>query len=216
MLDRFAFVFTLVTLLFVEQAQAGDWPQILGPNRTGIAVDERIADQWQQGKPKKVWDAKVGSGFAGATVAGKQLVLFHREKGSDLLTSFNAETGEVGWSTKFPSTFQPQIVDDDGPRATPAIDGQSVYAYSAQGVLYCVDLKTGKKKWERATHKDFGANGGYFGAGSSPLVDGKRVIVNVGGDKKKAGVVAFEVTSGETVWSSIDVLIDGGNSELLE
>ena len=204
MLDRFAFVFTLVTLLFVEQAQAGDWPQILGPNRTGIAVDERIADQWQQGKPKKVWDAKVGSGFAGATVAGKQLVLFHREKGSDLLTSFNAETGEVGWSTKFPSTFQPQIVDDDGPRATPAIDGQSVYAYSAQGVLYCVDLKTGKKKWERATHKDFGANGGYFGAGSSPLVDGKRVIVNVGGDKKKAGVVAFEVTSGETVWSSID------------
>lgn len=207
MFDRFlfiSFVFTLISQFFVESVRAGDWPQILGPNRTGIAVDERIADRWAQGQPKKAWEMKVGSGFAGPTVMGKQVVLFHREKGNDLLTSFNAETGQLLWSTKFPSTFQPQIVDDDGPRATTAIDGDAVFAYSAQGTLYCVDLKTGKKNWERATHKDFGANGGYFGAGSSPLVDGKRVIVSVGGDKKRAGVVAFDTASGETVWSAVD------------
>lgn len=207
MFDRFVLVtsvFIFVSQFIVEPIQAGDWPQILGPNRTGIAVDERISERLAKGTPKKVWEAKVGSGFAGATVVGKQVVLFHREKGNDQLTAFDAETGTSIWSTKFPSTFQPQIVDDDGPRATPAIDGNAVYAYSAQGVLYCVELKTGKKKWERATHKDFGANGGYFGAGSSPLVDGKQVIVNVGGDKKRAGVVAFDVATGETKWSAVD------------
>ena len=194
----------LACLFPCRHVAAGDWPQILGPNRNGIAVDERIAENWAAGKPKKIWERKVGSGFAGAIVVESQVILFHREQANDLLTAFDRETGTPNWSTKFPSSFQPQIVDDDGPRATPVVDTGSVFAFSAEGVLLCVDLKSGDKKWERKTHKDFGATGGYFGAGSSPLVDGKRVIVNVGGDKKRAGVVAFDVESGETLWTAVD------------
>ena len=205
--------FRLTTGLFVVMAQvsfnfekleAGDWPQILGPNRNGIASDERLVDKWPAGKPKQVWEARIGSGFAGVAVSGDLVILFHREKGNDKLTAFNAETGEPVWNTAYPTTFQAQIVEDNGPRAVPTIYDGAVYAYSAQGGLYRADLKSGKKLWERNTHEDFGANGGYFGAGSSPLVDGKRVFVNVGGDKKKAGVVAFDVNSGETVWSAVN------------
>ena len=49
----------------VSQVDAGDWPQILGPNRNGLAVDEVLADKWPDGNPKKLWEATVGSGFAG-------------------------------------------------------------------------------------------------------------------------------------------------------
>jgi outer membrane protein assembly factor BamB len=207
MINRFlivTFLFVVVSQISVEQIRAGDWPQILGPNRNGLAVDERLADKWPDGKPQKAWEASVGSGFAGAAVSDNQLVLFHREKANDKLTAFNAETGKPVWTTNFPSTFRPQIVDDDGPRAVPTIQDGAVYAYSAEGRLYCVDVKTGKKRWERKTHEDFGADGGYFGAGSAPLVDGKHVIVNVGGNKKVAGIVAFDADSGDTVWTAVN------------
>lgn len=206
MFNRYFSVACLLNLLLpaIAPVTAGDWPQILGPNRNGIATSERIAEGWDGGKPKQVWDAKIGSGFAGASVSGGMVVLFHREKGNDKLTAFDATNGETKWSTTFPSTFQPQIGDDNGPRAMPTIDQGAVFAYSAQGGLYCVELETGKKRWERKTHADFGANGGYFGAGCSPLVLGKRVFVIVGGDKKKAGVVAFNIDSGETLWTAIN------------
>ena len=196
-------LFPLISVT-IAPVTAGDWPQILGPNRNGIAVAEQIADKWDGGKPKQVWEASIGSGFAGVVVSGETVVLFHREKGNDKLTTFNATTGKINWTTSFPSTFRPQIVEDDGPRAVPTIEQGAVLAYSAQGGLYCVDLKTGAKRWERKTHEDFGANGGYFGAGSSPLVVGKRVFAIVGGEKKKAGVVAFDIDSGETVWTAIN------------
>ena len=205
--------FRLIACLFVvmahgsfnfEKLDAGDWPQILGPNRNGIASDERLIDKWPGGKPKQLWEARIGSGFAGVAVSGELVILFHREKGNDKLTAFKPETGEPVWNTSYPTTFQAQIVEDNGPRAVPTIYDGAVYAYSAQGGLYRADLKSGKKLWERNTHEDFGANGGYFGAGSSPLVDGKLVFVNVGGDKKKAGVVAFDINSGETVWSAVN------------
>ena len=189
--------------LVAEPVRAGDWPQILGPNRSGIAVDEKLSEKWPSAGPVKIWTAKIGSGFSGVVVLGSTAVLFHREGANDKLSAFESGTGTPLWSTSFPSSFQPQIVDDDGPRATPVIHDDAVIAYSAEGKLVCVELKTGKKRWERKTHQDFGANGGYFGAGSSPLVEGGLVIVNVGGDKMKAGLVAFRIDTGKTAWQAV-------------
>lgn len=163
-----------------------------------------MIDQWPANGPKRIWEAKIGSGFAGVAVADGVVVLFHRVNSDDLLTAFKSDSGDQLWSTSYRSTFQPQIVDDDGPRAVPTIHAGGIYAYSAQGTLCCVDLKTGEKRWERNTHQDFGANGGYFGAGSALLVDGKLVIVNVGGEKMKAGIVAFHLDSGKTAWSAVN------------
>lgn len=183
---------------------AGDWPQILGPDRNGIARDEQLAERWPATGPRQVWDARIGSGFAGVAVSGETAVLFHREENEDKLTAYGAKTGKRLWSTSFPSRFQAQIVEDDGPRSMPVIDKDSIYAYSAEGNLYCVNLKSGDKKWTRHTHADFGATGGYFGAGSTPIVEGSLVIVSVGGDRKKAGIVAFHIDSGETAWTAVN------------
>jgi outer membrane protein assembly factor BamB len=71
--------------------------------------------------------------------------------------------------------------------------------------LIAVDVKAGQPLWNRATHQEFGAPSGYFGAGSSPLVDGNRVIVNVGAPKG-AGVVAFDVATGKAAWQATNDL----------
>jgi outer membrane protein assembly factor BamB len=204
-MNRTMAIFSAIIIsALLARAECGEWPQILGPDRNGIVHDEQLAEEWPTGGPRKVWKANIGSGFAGVVIAGDITVLFHRVGDEDYLSAFNSQTGEKLWATPFKSSFQPQIVEDNGPRATPTIHNGAIFAYSAQGKLYCVDLKSGEKRWERNTHKDFGTNGGYFGAGSSPLVEGNLVIVNVGGDKMKSGIVAFRVENGETAWSAVN------------
>ncbi len=62
---------SLTASFFVgHNASGGDWPQLLGPQRNGIAaVDERLADRWPDAGPPVVWQRPVGSGYAGVAVA---------------------------------------------------------------------------------------------------------------------------------------------------
>ncbi len=183
-------------------ARGGDWPQILGPNRNGIAVEEKLADKWPKDGPRSLWEANVGAGFAGVAVAEGVVILFHRLADEDTLSAYDAESGKSLWSQGFPTNFQPAIVEDGGPRAVPTIHQGRVYALAAAGGLYCVDIKSGKPVWQRQTSKEFHVPSAYFGAGSSPLIEGKTLILNVGGDKDKAGIVAFDINTGKTVWQA--------------
>jgi outer membrane protein assembly factor BamB len=82
----------------------------------------------------------------------------------------------------------------------PVVHGDRVIVFGAQGSLACLRLTDGAKLWARNTHSEFRAGEGYFGAGSSPIVEGNKVIVNVGGAKDDAGIVAFSLETGEPVW----------------
>lgn len=191
-----------VCLLAQADARGGDWPQIMGANRNGIASDEKLADKWPTDGPRSLWEAKIGSGFAGVAVADGVAVLFHRLADDDTLTAYDAGSGQRLWSRGFPTHFQPAIVEDDGPRAVPTIHQGRVYALASAGGLYCVDLKTGEPVWQRQTQTEFHVPSAYFGAGSSPLAEGQTLILNVGGDKDRAGVVAFDLNTGKTVWQT--------------
>ena len=69
-----------------------------------------------------------------------------------------------------------------GPRSTPTIDGGRVYALGATGILRCLETSSGKELWQSDTLKEFGAANLFFGMSCSPLVEGKHVLVNVGGN----------------------------------
>jgi outer membrane protein assembly factor BamB len=196
--------------VLVRSGEAGDWPQILGPNRNGVAVDERLADTWPETGPAKLWSRPVGSGFAGPAVAGGAVVVFHRLGDEEVVEALDAATGEPRWKSAFGATYVPMISDDDGPRATPVIDRGRVYLYGAMGNLYCLDLATGKTVWSRDTFDEFNSKQpfhgepaeGHFGIGSTPIVEGDKLLVNVGGDDQGAGMVGFSCATGRTVWKS--------------
>lgn len=186
-------------------AAAGDWPQILGPDRNGVAAaDERLADRWPEGGPPIVWRRPVGAGHAGVAVAGERVVVFHREGGREVVESLDAATGRAVWTDSHPTTFSPQVGGGDGPLCVPVIHGGRVIVFGAQGMLACLDAAAGKRLWSRQTHREFDAPEGYFGAGSSPVVvgdgDAAVVIVNVGAARGEAGIVAFSLADGRTVW----------------
>jgi outer membrane protein assembly factor BamB len=192
----------LLAILLPAAAAAGEWPQILGPSRSGIAApDERLADAWPADGPRIVWRRDVGRGYAGLAVAARAAVLFHRLGNREVVEAIDPASGKTLWSDGHPTSFAPQVGGGDGPLCVPLIHGDRVVTFGAQGVLSCHTLADGSLAWRRDTHRDFGAAEGYFGAGSTPLVVGDAVIVNVGGSRKEAGIVAFSLASGETLWT---------------
>ena len=184
------------------ETRAGEWPQILGPDRNGIAAaDEALADAWPAAGPLVLWQRPAGSGCAGVAVASRRVVLFHRVAGQEVTEALDAATGAPLWTDAYATTFVPDVGTGNGPLCVPVITEGRVFTFGAQGVLTCLAADTGKRIWQRNTHADFGAQTGYFGAGSSPIVVGEMVLVNVGGGQKEAGIVAFSAATGETVWT---------------
>jgi len=191
-------------LLFVAVGaiRAGDWPQILGPHRNGHADGEQLSDSWPAIGPKVLWKYSLGSGYAGAAVLGQRVVVFHRVGASERVECLDAVSGKSQWKADYPATYRGGIDPDIGPRCVPLLVGGVAYVFGAAGDLHSVALDTGKKRWSRALYADYKGDEGYFGAGSTPILIGGKLLVNVGG--RGAGIVALDPSSGQTVWKSSD------------
>jgi outer membrane protein assembly factor BamB len=183
-------------------ASAGEWPQILGPKRNGQAEVEQIG-AWPAAGPRQIWRATVGEGYAGPAVAGGRVLLFDRSADKDRVRAFDPDTGKVVWSAEFAAAYRGGIDADTGPRCVPVAHDGRLFLLSAGGDLHAVSLNLGKPLWTRNLYADYGAPDGYFGAGSTPIVQGDRLLVNVGG-RETSGIVALAVDTGRTVWNATD------------
>src|SRR5262249_62177322 len=88
----------------------------------------------------------------------------------------------------------------DGPRCTPTVDGDRVYALSRQGELVCLGVEKGDIKW-RKSYKGKELGGRMMSGwdySESPLVDGDKLICTPGGDS--AALAALNKYSGEVIW----------------
>lgn len=188
--------------LIAIHSSAGDWPQILGPNRNGVAKDETIAP-WTKAGLKAAWTYPLGMGYAGPAVAGERVVVFHRVDDVERIEALDVASGRSLWKADFPATYAGGINADTGPRCVPVIHGQRVFVFGAAGHLHAVKLADGSKLWSRDTFADFRGLDGYFGAGSTPIAIGDSLLVNVGG-RGDAGLVAFSADTGKTLWQAFD------------
>jgi len=198
----------LACSMSVGSAEPADWPQFLGPGRDGrYAGDAKaLAATWPAGGPKVVWEKKVGRGWSSPVVAGGRVFVFHREGDVEVLECLEAGTGQAVWRAEDATAYRDKFDFDDGPRSTPTVSGERVFTLGAAGLLASRDVATGKQVWAVDTRKAYGSDEGYFGMACSPLVEGKAVIVNVGGKAggKGAGVVGFDAATGKLLWQATD------------
>ncbi|MSR67132.1 MAG: alcohol dehydrogenase [Pedosphaera sp.] len=199
-MNRLALYFSI---LFLTTLQAQDWPQFLGPTRNGIAGDIKLAAEWPKEGPPLLWERKVGAGFSGPVVANGNLILFHREADDEVVECIDAASGKTRWRTAYPTAYVDQFGFDPGPRATPAIADGKVFTFGAEGTLHGLDLATGKKLWVVQVQKVFRPAKSFFGIASSPLVEGRTLLVNIGGENG-AGIAAFDTATGKTIWKATD------------
>ena len=179
-----------------------DWPRFLGPTADNISRETGLLDRWPTNGPSVAWQKTVGAGYAAPSVRDGLLVLHQRQGGEEVVEAMDAATGKSIWRHGYPSQFVDPFGYNNGPRCTPLLTSNRCYTFGAEGRLVCLELRTGKLIWERDTAKDWEIPSAFFGVGSTPLLEGDRLIVMVGG-QPNAGVVALDPGTGRTIWESV-------------
>ena len=180
-----------------------DWPQWRGPDRTGMSKETGLLKAWPAQGPALVWKAtKLGGGYAAPSVANGRVFGAGYRGEDEYVWALDEKDGKEVWSVRTTSA-EKRVGYGEGPRATPTIDGDSLYTLSAGGNLVCLETATGKELW----HKDFKSEFGGrmmsgWGFSESPLVDGDKLICTPGGSK--GTIVALNKKTGELLWQSKD------------
>ena len=196
-----------------------DWPCFLGPTHDGKSDEKGLVPTWPAGGPRIVWQRELGDGYAICSIARGRAYQFDRVGNKARLVCLKSETGEELWKFEYANEYEDMYGYGPGPRCCPVIDGDRVYLYGVEGMLICLKAADGTKLWEVNTSKDFGVAQNFFGVGSTPVVEGDLLIVQVGGsppggpgiqtgEAKGAGsgIVAFDKKTGEVKYKVSDEL----------
>jgi len=179
-----------------------DWSEFLGPRGTGISGETGLLDKWPKEGPPVLWKMRVGTGYSAPSVMGNLLVVHHRLEDEEIVECLTADTGKPLWKHKSPTVFEDPYGYNNGPRCSPVLTADKCYTFGAGGRLICLELATGKLVWERDTSKEFNIPEAFFGVGATPILDGDRLMVMVGG-RPNFGIVAMEAATGKTIWHSV-------------
>ena len=190
----------LLTLGLVSSLQATDWPQFRGPDRTDVSTETGLLKQWPAEGPKKAWTYDQGGmGYSGFSIVNGTLYTMGARDAQEFVIAIDAATGKEKWVAEVGVLLTNNW--GDGPRGTPSVDGDRVYALSGKGSLVCLNAKDGKQLW-KAEMTEFGGKVPGWGYTESVLVDGKNVISTPGGSK--GTLLALDKMTGKLVWQSTE------------
>ena len=211
------FLLAVPVSVFAQSANSANWPQWRGPNRDGISKETGLLKQWPAEGPPLVWKATgAGRGFSSFSVSNGRLITMGLRGDREFVIAFDLATGKEAWATPNGSAFQNDR--GDGPRGTPTVDGDRIYALGGNGDLSALDARTGKVVWTKNVLREFGGRNITWGISESPLVIGNKLLVNPGGTD--ASMVALNKSDGSVIWksqsdkagysSAIPVQVNGG------
>ena len=130
----------------VSNRALDDWPQWRGPNRDGRSAETGLLKDWPAGGPRLAWRATgAGEGYSSFATSQGRLFTLGARGGTEYVIAFDAASGKRLWETAHGTRFSNDR--GDGPRATPTIEGDRVYAFGASGDLSVLDAASGKVYW---------------------------------------------------------------------
>ena len=225
----------LVFLGVVAPVQSEDWPQWLGPKRDAVWREDGLLEKFSAKGPVLRWKTSLGGGYSGPSVADGRVFVMDRITGKvdlarakllhdgppprnvnfvrrllpgqERVVCLEEKSGKNLWSHQWKCPYTTVAIYAIGPRVTPTVDGERVYALGAEGNLVCLSVKNGTVIWHRDFKKDYGLKIPEWGTAAHPLVDGKKLICVVGG--KGTTCVAFDKTTGKELWRALSAARPG-------
>lgn len=177
-----------------------DWPQFHGPARDSICREKGLLQAWPEDGPKQLWTLEgLGRGYSTIAIAdGKLFTMGDRADANgeeaQYVIAFDLESRKELWAAQVGPAHT-----DGGPRCTPTVDGDLLYAIGTNGDLVCLDVESGQLRWARNFVNDFeGKFMVVWKFSESPLVDGDRLICTPGGPE--AMMVALNKRTGDVLW----------------
>jgi len=173
-----------------------DWKSFLGPLHNATSTETPLN---RNIPPPLVWELAKGSGYASPAISGNRLVFIDRSVDKEIVKCLDSETGSSQWEIHYPTAYEDRYGYNNGPRSSPIIDSGLVYTMGAEGKLHCIELESGKIIWKLNLGDEYRVLHNFFGIGSTPLVEGELLIINVGVPGGPS-VVGLNRLTGQEVW----------------
>jgi len=183
---------------------SADWPQWRGLNRDGVSKETGLLKAWPNEGPKLLWTfEEAGIGYSNFSVVGNSLYTMGAQDADDkeFVLAIDISTGKELWRTPIGTFYRNNW--GGGPRSTPTVDGDRLYALGANGDLVCLERATGKTVWQKNFKTDCNGAVGVWGYCESVLLDGDNLIATPGGND--GAIAAFNKKTGDVVWRATDV-----------
>lgn len=181
------------------EAGPDDYPQFLGPERTGVLAARRFGTDWETVQPRLVWKQAIGEGWSAFAVVGNRAVTQEQRDDLEWVSCYDVDSGALLWKSAPVAGFSDPL-GGPGPRATPTIAGDIVYAQGGDGPLRAMRVADGTQVWAVDISRDSGADPPTYGFAGSPLVVGD-VVVAVPGGREGRALIAYDRLSGSQAWS---------------
>jgi len=151
----------------------GQWPSFRGPQASGVADGQRLPDTWDGASRKNIlWRTPIpGLAHSSPIVWGNTVFV------------------TTAISSRKDATFKPGLYGDGD-----ASDDRSIHKW----VLYALDKRTGRIRWERVAREGAPRNKRHIKstyASATPVTDGRIVVAWFGSE----GVHAFDI-NGTPLW----------------
>ena len=176
------------------KAATAEWPGFRGPLRDGIVRNIRINTDWTASPPTELWRRPIGPGWSSFAVRGDLLYTQEQRGEEEMVSCYRVSTGQPVWRHSDHVRFY-ESNGGAGPRGTPTLHGNRVYAVGATGILKVLDASTGQRVWTKNIADDTKRAVAYWGIASSPLIVNDLVIV-----ANAATLVAYDIASGDLRW----------------
>ena len=183
-----------------DLAASADWAGFRGSRRDGLCLEKGLLKSWPESGPKLLWKWEgLGKGYSSVSIAAGRLFTMgdrtEKAETAQFVLAYDLAAGKPLWATHIGPPHK------DGPRCTPTVDGDLLYALGTEGDLVCLETATGKERWHKKFAEDFGGQMmTMWKYCESPLVDGEKLICTPGG--KQAAIVALDKKSGAVIWKS--------------
>jgi len=184
---------------------ASDWPGFRGFGRNGVVSSSQLSGanvrHWASEPPRELWRRPLGPAWSSIAVAGEHVLTQEQRGEYEATVCYHADTGEELWSHRHEARFDTMLAGV-GPRATPTVAGDRVYAMGALGMVTCLSLNSGGTLWEYDIATETGSKGPQWGFSSSPLVLEDSVVLYGGGENENALVALLPDDDGTEVWKA--------------
>jgi outer membrane protein assembly factor BamB len=169
----------LVVAPAAERPGAGaDWPEWRGPDRTGTSPARGLPVRWTATE-NVAWKLPLPSG-SGSTVivSGDRLFLSVAEGNEVSLWCVERGSGRVAWKRAVGPAEGHAHRKHNMSTPSPVVGGGRVFAMTGNGALKGFTVE-GRELWSRSLEADYGPFGLQWGYGSSPMLEGDVLYVQV-------------------------------------
>lgn len=191
------FIVLCFALPAAGQAPDVAWPQFRGANASGVAAGTASPPLEFGATKNQLWKTALPTGHSSPAIWNDRIYLQAVDTGGKKLETIALDraTGEIVWrqATKVEQLERVHAVGNAA-TATPAVDGERVYAYFGSYGVIAYDLNgrvVWQVLWPVLEHN--------FGSGTSPVVAGELVLLNRQ-EPKDPFIVALDRKTGKEVW----------------